>query len=105
MSIVLLVIICGQPHLQLLQLRQVGLHLGDEDVDALRELGGELVRAAVAGPDEREAVPVEPVGGGAVLGVGAAPVADRHAVLVVADAVVVAEVELVDLDLVAVADR
>ena len=95
----------GQPHLQLLQVRQVGLHLGDEDVHPLCELGGELVWATVARPDEREAVPVEPVGGGPVLGVGAAPVANRHPVLVVTDAVVVAEVELVDLDLVAVADR
>ena len=65
----------------------------------------EFVGSAVAGPDERQPIPVEPVGRGAVLGVRPPPVADGHAVLVVADAVVVAEIEFVDLDLVAVANR
>src|SRR5208283_2427150 len=50
-------------------------------------------------------VPVQTVGRGAVLGMRAPPMADRDAVLVVADAVLVLPVELVDLDLVAVPDR
>ena len=95
----------GHAELQRLEVPGVRLHLGHEDVHPLGQLHRELVGPAVPGPDERQPVPVEPVGRGAVLGVRASPVADGHAVLVVADAVVVAVIELVDLDLVAVADR
>ena len=90
---------------QRLEVGRVRLHFGDEHVHALGQFQREFVGPPVAGPDERQPIPVEPVGRGAVLGVRPPPVADGHAVLVVADAVVVAEIELVDLDLVAVADR
>ena len=82
-----------------------GWSLGDKDVDALGVLGRQVVGPAVASPHERKAVPVQTVGRSAVLDVRAPPVADRDAVLVVADAVLVLPVELVDLDLVAVPDR
>ena len=82
-----------------------GCNLGDKDIDAFGILGRQVVRPAVAGPHERKAVPVQTVGRSAVLDVRAPPMADRDAVLVVADAVLVLPVELVDLDLVAVPDR
>ena len=82
-----------------------GCDLGHEHVHALGQFQREFVRPPVAGPDERQPLPVEPVGRGTVLDVRPSPVADGDAVLVVADAVVIAEIELVDLDLVAVAHR
>ena len=47
---------------------QVRLGLGDVDVAALRVLDVVAVRSAVAGPDDAEAVPVEPIPRRAVLG-------------------------------------
>ena len=95
----------GQSVLVQVQAGQVGLAFRDENVGAGGVLGGQFVRSAVAGPHERQAVPVQPVGRGAVLGVRAPPVPDGDAVAVVAEAVLVFPVELVDLDLVAVPDR
>ena len=95
----------GHSELERAEVSQVRLRFGDEHIHALGQLRGQLIRPAVAGPDERKSVPVEPIRAGAVLGVRTPPVADRHPILVVADAVVVAEIEFVDFDFVAVADR
>ena len=91
--------------LKLHQLAQVRLQFGDEHIGPPGVLRGQPVRAAIPGPHERQAVPVQPVRRGPVHVVRPPPVADRHSVLVVADAVVVLVVELVDLDLVALAHR
>ena len=88
-----------------LDVHRVGLQLRDEDVHALGELCGVGVRPAIAGPDERQAVPVETIGRRAVFAVRATPVTDDDTVLVVADSVAVAEIELVDFHLVTVPDR
>ena len=90
---------------QRLEVGRVRLHFGHEHVHTLGQFQREFVGSPVAGPDERQPIPVEPVGRGAVLDVRSPPVADDYAILVVANPVVVAEIEFVDLDLVAVADR
>src|SRR5208283_61548 len=79
--------------------------LGDVNVRALRVLDVEIARPAVAGPHEGEAVPIEAIARRTVLGVRALPVDNAHAVLVVDDSTIVAEVELVDFDVVALPDR
>ncbi len=81
----------------------IELERGHEHINTLGLLDRQFVRAAVAGPDERQAVPVEPVAGRAGHGVDPAPVPDRDTVVVVADPAVVGPVELVDVDLIAVA--
>ncbi|MNZ75351.1 hypothetical protein D3C78_938250 [compost metagenome] len=83
---------------------QIGLQLGDEHVDTGGVLLGEFVWQAIPRPDEGQAVPVQPVGHCAVLGMGTTPVANGDPILVVADAIVVTEVELVDLHFVPVTD-
>src|SRR5208282_6050865 len=94
-----------QSVLVLVDAGQIRLRLGDKDIDALGVFGCQFVGPAVTGPHERKAIPVQTISRGAILGVRAPPVADCDAVLLVADAVLVLPVELVDLDLVSVPDR
>ena len=77
-----------------LEVGRVRLHFGHEHVHALGQFQREFVGSPVTSPDERQPIPVEPVGRGAVLGVRPPPVADDDAILVVADPVVVAEIWL-----------
>jgi len=57
----------GQSVLEQIDASQIGLEFGDKNIDALGVLFRQFVRAAVAGPHERKAVPVQTVGRGAVL--------------------------------------
>src|SRR5271167_3576952 len=49
----------GQPIFEQVNVRQIGLQLGNEDVNALGILCRQVVRPTIAGPHERKAVPVE----------------------------------------------
>ena len=64
-----------------------------------------MARSSIARPDEAETVPVETVAAGAVLCMEALPVDDAYAMLVVPHSAIVAEVELVDLEVMSFADR
>src|SRR5208283_4908147 len=86
-------------------LAEFGLRLGDVNVHALSIFDVEVARPAVAGPDEGQAVPIEAIARCTVLGMRPLPVDHAHAVLVIDDPAIVAEVVLVDFDVVALADR
>lgn len=85
--------------------RNIDHHLADEHIGVLGEFGGELIGQAVAGPDEGQAVPVQPVGRRAVHRVRAPPMAHGHAILFIADAAVILVVKLSDFNLEAVPYR
>src|SRR5271165_636367 len=91
----------GQSILVLVDARQIRLHLGDEDVDVLCILGGQIVRPSIACPDKRKAVPIQTIRRSAILSMRTPPMANRHAIFFVADAILVFPVELVHLHFVA----
>ena len=83
----------------------LGLDLGNQQINALGVFRGQRVRSPIAGEGQAHAVPIQAICRRTVLTVRLAPVADHHAVFLVSDAAIVLVVELMDVHVPTLADR